>query len=197
MTVPTTAQGDVMSDLSARRGHISATTSLDDGTVLIEASVPEAELARYVLDLRSLTGGRGRAVDGARPLRGVPRPPGPRVTDERELAELTRLVREFSTERDWQQFHDPKSVILALVGEVGRAGRAVPVGAGATEAVARFADAVRKARAAEEMADVLVYLVCLADVLGVDLGEAARAKLADSHRRFAADEVRGVAPDKP
>lgn len=59
VTVPTTVQGDVMSDLSARRGHISATTSLDDGTVLIEASVPEAELARYVLDLRSLTGGRG------------------------------------------------------------------------------------------------------------------------------------------
>jgi len=47
------------------------------------------------------------------------------------------------------------------------------------------------------MADILVYLVCLADVLGVDLGEAARAKLADSHRRFAADEVRGVAPHKP
>ncbi|WP_028046013.1 translation factor GTPase family protein [Cellulomonas sp. URHE0023] len=60
VTVPMTAQGDVMSDLSARRGHISATTSLDDGTVLIEASVPEAELARYVLDLRSLTGGRGQ-----------------------------------------------------------------------------------------------------------------------------------------
>jgi len=58
VTVPATVQGDVMSDLSARRGHISATTSLDDGTVLIEASVPEAELARYVLDLRSLTGGR-------------------------------------------------------------------------------------------------------------------------------------------
>ena len=59
VTVPMAAQGDVMSDLSARRGHINATTSLDDGTVLIEASVPEAELARYVLDLRSLTGGRG------------------------------------------------------------------------------------------------------------------------------------------
>ena len=58
VTVPMAAQGDVMSDLSARRGHINATTSLDDGLVLIEASVPEAELARYVLDLRSLTGGR-------------------------------------------------------------------------------------------------------------------------------------------
>jgi len=43
---------------SFTRGHINATTSLDDGLVLIEASVPEAELARYVLDLRSLTGGR-------------------------------------------------------------------------------------------------------------------------------------------
>ena len=118
------------------------------------------------------------------------------MTDERELAELTRLVREFSTERDWQQFHDPKSVILALVGEVGELAELfqwVP----AQEAVARFSDPSRQARAAEEMADVLVYLVCLADVLGVDLGEAARSKLAASHRRFAADEVRGVAPHKP
>jgi len=118
------------------------------------------------------------------------------VTQERELAELTRLVREFSTERDWQQFHDPKSVILALVGEVGELAELfqwVP----AEEAVARFSDPSRKARASEEMADVLVYLVCLADVLGVDLGEAARAKLAASHVRFAADQVRGVAPHKP
>jgi len=118
------------------------------------------------------------------------------VTHERELAELTRLVREFSTERDWQQFHDPKSVILALVGEVGELAELfqwVP----ADEAVERFSSADRHARVAEEMADVLVYLVCLADVLGVDLGEAARSKLAASHVRFAADSVRGVAPHKP
>ncbi|WP_343048049.1 nucleotide pyrophosphohydrolase [Cellulomonas humilata] len=118
------------------------------------------------------------------------------MTAERELGELTRLVREFSTERDWQQFHDPKSVILALVGEVGELAELfqwVP----AEQAVAQFSDPARQARAAEEMADVLVYLVCLADVLGVDLGEAARAKLAASHVRFAADQVRGVAPHKP
>ncbi|WP_426593987.1 nucleotide pyrophosphohydrolase [Cellulomonas sp. McL0617] len=117
------------------------------------------------------------------------------MTEEREIAELQRLVREFSTERDWQQFHDPKSVILALVGEVGELAELfqwVP----SDEAVARFADPARHGRVAEEMADILVYLVCLADVLGVDLGAAARTKLADSHRRFAADEVRGVAPEK-
>lgn len=58
VVVPTAVQGDVMSDLSSRRGRITATSSLDDGTVRIEASVPEAELSRYALDLRSLTGGR-------------------------------------------------------------------------------------------------------------------------------------------
>ncbi|WP_265520155.1 elongation factor G [Oerskovia flava] len=60
ITVPTESQGDVMGDLSSRRGRITATASLDDRWARIDALVPEAELARYVLDLRSLTGGRGR-----------------------------------------------------------------------------------------------------------------------------------------
>lgn len=115
---------------------------------------------------------------------------------EREIAELTRLVREFSTERDWQQFHDPKSVILALVGEVGELAELFQW-VRADEAVATFDVPERRARAGEEMADVLIYLVCLADVLGVDLGAAARAKLSASHQRFAAEEVRGRAPEKP
>nr|WP_241770061.1 hypothetical protein [Cellulosimicrobium sp. MM] len=59
VTVPPDAQGDVMGDLSARRGHITATDSLPDGRVRVDALVPEAELTRYVLDLRSITGGRG------------------------------------------------------------------------------------------------------------------------------------------
>jgi len=58
VTVPVSTQGDVMGDLSTRRGRISDTESLGDGMVRIEAQVPESELSRYVLDLRSLTGGR-------------------------------------------------------------------------------------------------------------------------------------------
>ena len=58
VTVPVSTQGDVMGDLSTRRGRISDTVSLGDGMVRIEAQVPESELSRYVLDLRSLTGGR-------------------------------------------------------------------------------------------------------------------------------------------
>ncbi len=59
VTVPSAVQGDVMSDLSSRRGRITDTAPGADGEVVVEATVPEAELARYVLDLRSLTGGRG------------------------------------------------------------------------------------------------------------------------------------------
>ncbi|GGC02636.1 elongation factor G [Cellulomonas carbonis] len=59
VTVPAELQGDVLGDLSGRRGRISGSDVLPDGRSVIEATVPEAELARYVLDLRSLTGGRG------------------------------------------------------------------------------------------------------------------------------------------
>ena len=57
--VPTAQQGDVMGDLSSRRGRISSTDTLEGDVCQIEALVPEAELTRYVADLRSLTGGHG------------------------------------------------------------------------------------------------------------------------------------------
>jgi elongation factor G len=57
--VPAALQGDVMGDLSSRRGRIAGSTALPDGSSEIQAMVPEAEVQRYVLDLRSLTGGRG------------------------------------------------------------------------------------------------------------------------------------------
>lgn len=59
VTVPGSLQGDVMGDLSARRGRIAGTDVTDDNTHVIQAMVPESEITRYVMDLRSLTGGRG------------------------------------------------------------------------------------------------------------------------------------------
>lgn len=58
VTVPPEHQGAVLTDLSGRRGRVSATELADDGRARVVATVPEAELARYVLDLRSLTAGR-------------------------------------------------------------------------------------------------------------------------------------------
>lgn len=58
--VPAELQGDVMGDLSARRGRVSGTDQLGGGEVAITAMVPTAEVVRYAVDLRSLTGARGR-----------------------------------------------------------------------------------------------------------------------------------------
>ena len=114
---------------------------------------------------------------------------------EPELAELTRLMREFSVEREWEKFHDPKSLILALMGEVGELAELFQW-VGADDAVERFAQPERTQRAGEEIADVLLYLLRLADVVGVDVAAAARSKLAASRERFGVQDVRGVAPER-
>lgn len=60
VTVPASMQGDILGDLNSRRGRVQGTDSLDGGYQVITATVPTAEIQRYAVDLRSLTGGRGR-----------------------------------------------------------------------------------------------------------------------------------------
>jgi elongation factor G len=60
VVVPEHLQGDVMGDLNARRGRVQGTESVDGGLQRITALVPTSEVLRYAIDLRSLTGGRGR-----------------------------------------------------------------------------------------------------------------------------------------
>jgi elongation factor G len=60
VTVPATLQGDVLGDLNSRRGRVQGTQVAEDGSSTLQALVPTAELGRYAIDLRSITGGRGR-----------------------------------------------------------------------------------------------------------------------------------------
>jgi elongation factor G len=60
VTVPNELQGDVMGDLNSRRGRLQGTEPGSDGESTIVALVPASEIQRYAIDLRSLTGGRGR-----------------------------------------------------------------------------------------------------------------------------------------
>jgi elongation factor G len=62
VTVPSDLLGDVMGDLNSRRGRVQGTQAGDPGEQVIYAVVPESELLRYAIELRSLTGGRGRFV---------------------------------------------------------------------------------------------------------------------------------------
>jgi dCTP diphosphatase len=112
-----------------------------------------------------------------------------------ELEVLRDRMRQFTQERDWGRFHDPKSVLLALVGEVGELAELfqwLP----AEQAAAMSRTEPLRGRAGEEMADVLLYLILLADVLGIDLGVAAQAKLTDSERRFPVGQATAQAPAK-
>ena len=104
------------------------------------------------------------------------------------LIGLRDAMRTFTTERKWDQYHDPKSLLLALVGEVGELSELfqwIP----ADNAVSRVAEQPRlQTRVGEEMADVLLYLVRLADVLEVDLEGAATRKLASNARKYPVDK---------
>jgi dCTP diphosphatase len=105
------------------------------------------------------------------------------------LAELRDRLRRFAAERDWQQFHAPKNLAMALSVE-------------AAELLEHFQwlseDASRRlpdgdlAEVREELADVLLYLVRLADELGVDLAAAARDKIELNARKYPVDKARGT-----
>jgi dCTP diphosphatase len=115
------------------------------------------------------------------------------TADVAGLGELQAGMRAFVDERDWGRFHDPKSVLLALVGEVGELAELLQW-LPADEVRALAGQEPLRTRVGEEMADVLLYLVLLADVLGVDLGAAAEAKLAAAHTRYPAAEAGGRRP---
>lgn len=109
---------------------------------------------------------------------------------EDSLVRLRQALRVFAKERDWEQFHTPKNLAMALTGEVGElvehfqwltAEQAVALDEGVREEVAL------------EMADVLLYLVRLADILDIDLAAATTRKLVINEQRYPIEQARGTA----
>ena len=100
-----------------------------------------------------------------------------------ETQRLEEALLQFARERDWEQYHAPRNLLLALVGEVGELAEIFQwmTEAQAAEAM-RQPDTARHVR--EEMADVMMYLVRLASVLGVDLDAAVREKLLLNARKY-------------
>jgi dCTP diphosphatase len=106
------------------------------------------------------------------------------------LSQLQQQLREFARERDWEQFHSPKNLSMALTVE---AGELQEIFQWLTGDQSRHLSSEQLDMAAEEMADVLLYLCRLADVLDIDLLAAASAKLVKNAQKYPADEVRGSA----
>lgn len=107
---------------------------------------------------------------------------------QNDLAEIREIMRQFVSERDWDKFHTPKNLATALSVE-------------ASELLEPFQwlssgdkselDEAKLTAIRHEMADVLVYLVRLADKLDVDLFQAVQEKMVLNRAKYPADQVRG------
>jgi NTP pyrophosphatase (non-canonical NTP hydrolase) len=104
------------------------------------------------------------------------------------LEALTEALRTFAREREWEQFHSPKNLAAALVVE---AGEVLEHFQWLSEAESAALDDARRHEVALELADVLLYLVRLADRLDVDLLAAARDKLAINAEKYPVERARG------
>lgn len=106
--------------------------------------------------------------------------------------EIQARLADFAKERDWEQFHSPKNLSMALAGE---AGELLEVFQWLTEEQSRRASLTDEqlAAATEELADVLIYALRLADRLEVDLQEAITAKIDKNALRYTVEAARGSA----
>jgi dCTP diphosphatase len=110
------------------------------------------------------------------------------------LEALRAEQAEFVAERDWEQFHTPRSLALALVGEVGEVCELFQWRGddGAAPGLPNWT-AEEKTALADELSDVLSYVVRLSDVAGIDLPAAFLAKLEKNRGKYPSDKVRGSA----
>jgi NTP pyrophosphatase (non-canonical NTP hydrolase) len=98
-------------------------------------------------------------------------------------------IRRFRDERDWKRFHDPKNLAASISIEAGELLELFQWMSG--EEATRFA-AENKERVSEEVADVAIYLIELADITGIDLAQAIEAKLEKNAKKYPVEKSRGV-----
>lgn len=112
------------------------------------------------------------------------------VTHLLDVAPVEQALKAFAHDRDWEQFHSPKNLVMALSAEVGEL---TEIFQWMTEQQSRTAaqDPTTAGAVREELADVMLYLVRLASVLGVDLDGAVREKLRRNAEKYPVDKARG------
>lgn len=110
--------------------------------------------------------------------------------DNDKIKELREILADFATERDWEQFHSPKNLSMALSVEVSEL---LEHFQWLTDDESRMLSAAKREEVRLELADIFIYLVRLADKLDVDLIAAAHEKISLNRLKYPADRVRGSA----
>jgi len=107
-----------------------------------------------------------------------------------ELDKIKLQLRHFAAERDWDQFHSPKNLAMALIVE---AAELVEHFQWLTEEQSQTLTPDKLAEVEQEIADIQIYLIRLADKLGVDMEQAVNNKIELNEKKYPADKVRGSA----
>lgn len=107
-----------------------------------------------------------------------------------EFSRLQLKARAFAEARDWDQFHSPKNLTMALGGEISEL---LDLFQWKTEAQSRELSAEEKQAVAHEIADVQIYLLRLADKLEIDIPTAVEEKMALNEVRYPVDKAHGSA----
>ncbi|MEN8215930.1 MAG: nucleotide pyrophosphohydrolase [Pseudomonadota bacterium] len=106
------------------------------------------------------------------------------------LEQLRQRLAEFAAVRDWEQFHSPKNLAMALIAE---AAELIEHFQWSTEEQSRLLSPEKKQAVSYELADVLIYLIRIADKLDIDLIAAAQAKIQINENRYPVERVKGDA----
>ena len=106
------------------------------------------------------------------------------------LENIRQVLADFASRRDWDQFHSPKNLSMALIAE---AAELVEHFQWLTEEQSKNPGPEKHGEIALELADILIFLVRIADKLGIDLLAAAEQKIEINEQRYPADKVRGKA----
>lgn len=109
---------------------------------------------------------------------------------KKDLEAIARRLRKFADDRDWDQFHSPKNLAMALNVE---ASELLELFQWLTEEQSRSLPSDKRKAVEDEIGDIQIYLIRIADKLGVNLLAATRAKIAQNEKKYPADRVRGSA----
>ncbi|HZY88663.1 MAG TPA: nucleotide pyrophosphohydrolase [Gemmataceae bacterium] len=110
--------------------------------------------------------------------------------DSTPVSTLKEAVARFAAERDWEQFHSPKNLSMALAVEAAELmEHFLWVEGDASRAVAH--DEAKRAQVADEIADVTCLVLALCNALGLDLSDALRDKMARNALKYPVEKVRG------
>lgn len=113
------------------------------------------------------------------------------VSDARTtVSELKSQVLAFVRERDWEQFHSPKNLSMALAAEAGELMEHF-LWSTPEQATAVARDPAKRERIAEELADVVIYALEFANMTGIDVASSIQAKLASNALRYPVEKARG------